>query len=389
MTAVNTSKSAPWIALIGNPNSGKTAIFNLLTGMNQKVSNYPGVTVERKLGGCQLGSGDVINILDMPGTYSLTPESYDEQIVTEQVLSWRKEGKAPVAIVSILDATNFSRNLYLTTQLLDIGYPVVVVLNMMDKVQNPEGLPTDTEIIDHFEAASVVRMSAIKKQGVDELKSAIEQAAISGKKPTSNNIPYKIDPQLIAILQPLISAFSDQMNYSPRLALSQSLRFITRSSVTNVFRAHYNENHPEFFEKLISFRPKIIQRLKDLGFSNRTLEATLRYNWIDSTLHRLHEKPKSVIHDKTHSEKADSILTHPWSGPLIFIVLLAGIFQSIFSWATIPMDLIDSGITQFSQLVYKSMPDGILRSLIVEGIIAGVGAILIFLPQILILVFAL
>ncbi len=389
MTAVNTSKSAPWIALIGNPNCGKTAIFNLLTGMNQKVSNYPGVTVERKLGGCQLDSGAVINILDMPGTYSLTPESYDEQIVTEQVLSWRKEGKAPVAIVSILDATNFSRNLYLTTQLLDLGYPVVVVLNMMDKVQNPEGLPTDTEIIDHFEAASVVRMSAIKKQGVDELKSAIEQTAISGRKPTSTNIPYKIDPQLIAILQPLISAFSDQMDYSPRLALSQSLRFITRSSVTNVFRAHYNENHPEFFEKLISFRPEIIQRLKDLGFSNRTLEATLRYNWIDSTLHRLHEKPRTVIHDKTHSEKADSILTHPWSGPLIFIVLLAGIFQSIFSWATIPMDLIDSGITQFSQLVYKSMPDGILRSLIVEGIIAGVGAILIFLPQILILVFAL
>ena len=389
MTAVNPSHSASWIAVIGNPNCGKTAIFNLLTGMNQKVSNYPGVTVERKLGGCQLDSGDVINVLDMPGTYSLTPESFDEQIVTEQVLSWWDGHKAPSAIISVIDATNFSRNLYLTTQLLDFGIPVILVLNMMDKVKYPEYLPTDKELIERFEVASVVRMSAIKKQGVDTLKKAIQQTISFGKKPSLSNVPYTVEPQLMALLQPMVTLFQEHTGCSSRLALSQTLRFLTRASVANVFRSHYSKNHPEFFNKIMLLRPEIIQRLKERGFSHRTLEATIRYHWIDSTLNQMKNKPKTIIREKTRSEKADSFLTHPWIGPLIFIALLAGIFQSIFSWATIPMNLINSTVTHFSQLVYKAMPDGILRSLFVDGIIAGVGTILIFLPQILILVFAL
>ena len=130
--------NVPWVALVGNPNSGKTAIFNLLTGMNQKVSNYPGITVEKKLGTGQFNDGTVYHLLDFPGTYSLTPESFDERIVAEQVLQWIHGKNPPAVIVSVVDATNLSRNLYLTTQLLDLGIPIVIALNMMDLVDHTE-----------------------------------------------------------------------------------------------------------------------------------------------------------------------------------------------------------------------------------------------------------
>ena len=132
MNSTSNAAKVPWVALIGNPNSGKTAIFNLLTGMNQKVSNYPGITVEKKAGKGQFNDGTIFHLLDFPGTYSLTPESIDERIVTEQVLHWIHGKNPPAVIVSVIDATNLNRNLYLTTQLLDLGIPIVVALNMMD-----------------------------------------------------------------------------------------------------------------------------------------------------------------------------------------------------------------------------------------------------------------
>ncbi len=388
MTAVNNSFSASWIALVGNPNCGKTALFNLLTGMNQKVSNYPGVTVERKLGGCLLPSGEVLNILDMPGTYSLTPESLDEQIVTEQVLSWQKEGKAPSAIVSVVDATNLSRNLYLTTQLLDLGIPVILVLNMMDKVKQPIALPSDREFIEAFGVTAVVKISAIKKTGIDTLKEALQQTQIQHKIPDGDHIPYSVDSQVLAIMYPLQQLFQKKLNYSPRLALGQSLSFITRNAVTQVFESFYGTNHPEFYQEIQSLRPGIISHLNEKGYSHRTLESTSRYNWIDDTLKTISNHQPSIIEDRSFSEKVDRILTHPVAGPALFVMLLIIIFQSIFSWSTIPMDAIDYAITNLSQSVFNSMSAGILRSLIVDGIFAGVGAILIFLPQILILVFA-
>ena len=133
---MTTAAKSFWVALVGNPNSGKTAIFNVLTGLNQKVSNYPGVTVEKKIGKARFADGEKFDLLDLPGTYSLTPESMDERIVTEQVLNWVHGDNPPSVIVSVVDATNLSRNFYLTTQLADLGIPVVVALNMMDLVRD-------------------------------------------------------------------------------------------------------------------------------------------------------------------------------------------------------------------------------------------------------------
>ena len=157
------------IALIGNPNSGKTALFNALTGLNHKVSNYPGVTVERKTGSCTIGD-DTVEIIDLPGTYSLVPESQDEVIVAMEVDSWMESDHAPACIISVVDATNLERNLYLTSQLLDLGIPVIVALNMMDLARN-KSLEIDAEKLNStLGTAAIVPISARYREGIKQLK---------------------------------------------------------------------------------------------------------------------------------------------------------------------------------------------------------------------------
>ena len=172
MNSTLNNDNIPWVALVGNPNSGKTAIFNLLTGMNQKVSNYPGITVEKKLGTGEFNDGTVYHLLDFPGTYSLTPESFDERIVAEQVLQWIHGENPPAVIVSVVDATNLSRNLYLTTQLLDLGIPIVIALNMMDLVAQTEKIDPSS-LRQWLGAVAVVPMSALKKSGINKIKDQI------------------------------------------------------------------------------------------------------------------------------------------------------------------------------------------------------------------------
>jgi len=165
---MTTAVQSSWVALVGNPNSGKTAIFNLLTGLNQKVSNYPGVTVEKKTGQARFADGSKFYILDLPGTYSLTAESMDERIVTEQVLNWIHGHEPPGVIVSVVDATNLSRNLYLTTQLADLGIPVVVALNMMDMVKDEIKIDLE-KLANDLGIAAIVPMSATEKWGQKEI----------------------------------------------------------------------------------------------------------------------------------------------------------------------------------------------------------------------------
>ncbi|MFQ6605004.1 MAG: ferrous iron transport protein B [Fidelibacterota bacterium] len=385
---MNKKDTSPWVALVGNPNCGKTAIFNLLTGLNQKVSNYPGVTVERKMGYCRLNQEKTIRILDMPGTYSLTPESYDEQIVSEQVFSWVNGDDPPTLIISVIDATNLSRNLYLTSQLLDLGIPVLAVFNMMDRVSEEMILPSRSELIRRLSVTDVVFFSAVQKPGMDSLLSAIERALDQPVYPPVDAIPYAVPPQVMAVLQPLITFFHLTMDYSMRLSVGQSLRIITRSEVSQFFKEFYGRDR-EVGSELDRLREATIRNFEQTDFSHRTMEATVRYTWIDQLLNRSTKRERDLLHRKSRSEKMDKVLTHPRWGPLVFILLLAGIFQAIFTWASIPMDIIDAGITHFSRMIYSILPDGIFRSLMVDGIIAGVGSILIFLPQILILVFAL
>ena len=376
-----------WAPLVGNPNSGKTAIFNLLTGLNQKVSNYPGVTVEKKTGKARFADGSQFDLLDLPGTYSLTPESMDERIVTEQVLHWLHSHESPAVIVSVVDATNMSRNFYLTSQLTDLGIPVVVALNMMDLVK--DDLHIDLEKLSkELGVAAIVPMSATEKWGQKELLDAVQKSM--GVESKDKAFPIFLNNDISLILNPLEDFFKSELGYNDRLATAQSLRLITRQSTLEIYNqlsANGITADEVFMNTLRDQRQSAVDALEDLGIKHRIMEATLRYEWLDSILAaaKIHIDPQ--LSEVSFSEKVDGILTHKWIGPGIFIMMLYFIFQSIFSWATVPMDWIDRGVGWFGNQVLLMMSAGMLRDLLVEGVIAGVGAILIFLPQILILMF--
>ncbi len=378
-----------YVALLGNPNCGKTAVFNHLTGLNQKVSNYPGITVEKKIGKLKSEHKEEIYILDLPGTYSITPESIDERVVAEQVMDWIHGINKPSAIISVVDATNLSRNLYLTTQLLDLGIPVILALNMMDRVKDKTILPKFSELKEKFGFSAVVPMSALQCRGIDELKNAIHNA-ITSRKPHKSKMLFSSHLEIHELLHPLVDFLQNQFNYTPRIARVQALRLITRQSAVDLYRPpHSGEHHfsEEIVHKIEKLREDAVASIKRAGLNHRTLEATIRYSWLDNLLQQSVKKEVTVLKRKSRSEKVDEILTHRIFGPIIFISLLVLIFQSIFTWSAYPMDWIDQGIGIIGNYVLDTMSSGILRDLIVEGIIGGVGAILIFLPQILILVF--
>lgn len=374
--------SAPLVALMGNPNCGKTALFNSLTGLNQKVSNYPGVTVEKKTGTALFKDGLQFRVLDLPGTYSLTPESMDERIVAEQVLHWVQGQDTPQVIVSVVDVTNMSRNLFLTTQITDLGLPVVVALNMMDLLD--EELKLDLQqLANDLGVQAIIPVSAVKQWGIPKLLSAIQSA---GQTKNSNQpFPLELNPELTAILAPVKSAFTNRWQMNDRLATANALRLITRQSPLQIFlNLHDNALDAGQLSKL---RQAAVDQMEAAGYKHRILEATLRYEWIDRILSASKMDIDRHVHQVSHSERVDRLLTHNLGGPFIFIMLLYFIFQSIFSWATIPMDWINHGIARLGGWVLLQMNAGMLRDLLVEGVIAGVGAILTFLPQIMILMF--
>ena len=359
------TKDSHWVALVGNPNCGKTAIFNLLTGLNQKVSNYPGITVEKKEGTVYAQGDKTFNLLDLPGTYSLSAESFDEQIVSDQVLSWAKGENPPAVIVSVVDASNLSRNLYLTTQLLDLDIPTIVVLNMMDQLKDSSQIEIQ-KLKKELGVSAVVPISAKMNWGLDALKSAIQKSLVNLAQTNHQSqwINQDISHQIKLLIEPHFS--------SSKFAAAHALRRISRNESLN------GEN-----SNIEAIRNSILE----LGYNTDTLEATLRYKWIDGILPFVQPKIRTKIQKETRSERWDKILTHPWMGPAIFMAILYFIFQSIFTWASIPMDWIQAGIDNIAIFILSNMSPGMLRDILVEGIIGGVGAIVIFLPQILILSF--
>ena len=359
------TQDSHWVALVGNPNCGKTAIFNLLTGLNQKVSNYPGITVEKKEGTVYAQGDKTFNLLDLPGTYSLSAESFDEQIVSDQVLSWAKGENPPAVIVSVVDASNLSRNLYLTTQLLDLDIPTIVVLNMMDQLKDSSQIEIQ-KLKKELGVSAVVPISAKMNWGLDALKSAIQKSLVNLAQTNHQSqwINQDISDQIKLLIEPDFS--------SSKFAAAHALRRISRNESLNG-----DDSHIE------AIRNSILE----LGYNTDTLEATLRYKWIDGILPFVQPKIRTKIQKETPSERWDKILTHPWMGPAIFMAILYFIFQSIFTWASTPMDWIQAGIDNISIFVLSNMSPGMLRDILVEGIIGGVGAIVIFLPQILILSF--
>ena len=380
--------TVPWVALIGNPNSGKTAIFNLLTGMDQKVSNYPGITVEKKLGTGKFNDGTAYHLLDFPGTYSLTPESFDERIVTEQVLEWIHGKNPPAVIVSVVDATNLSRNLYLTTQLLDLGIPIVIALNMMDLVDQTEKLDASS-LKKWLCAAAIVPVSALKKSGLNKLQEQVRASILT--KPVNNDIfPLEVTKILETILMPITSLLYTKLGYTPRLAAAQALRLITRNSTLELYNNAIQEGqkiNSKTVNELEHLRTVAIKEIEKAELKPSSLEAMLRYQWLDANLAQDRSDHTNQIRKINANEKIDQILTHRWLGPGIFIGLLYFIFQSIFNFASIPMDWIEAGVSWLGKGAVTLVPESNFRGLLIDGIIAGLGAILIFLPQIVILMF--
>jgi ferrous iron transport protein B len=360
------------VALAGNPNVGKTSIFNRLTGLRQKVGNYPGVTVERKSGFLS-GPGDQpVQVIDVPGLYSLNPASLDEEIAC-RVLSGRLDGEpAPDLVVVIVDASSLERNLYLVSQVLDLGVPTLVALNMVDEAE-ASGQTVDAERLGHELGIPVIPTVGSRGAGIDALK-----AAISGPLPVPPARPWSLHPAVEDKVSALAGRLVDE---DPGLTapqrFSQALRLLTNQDG--------QVGDGEWSEGFRSFLEETRQELDAAGVPWRQAEVVARYGYLTPLVQRVVARPDGSR--KSLSDRLDAVLTHRIAGPVIFLAILALIFQSVFAWAVPFMDTIDAATAACGDWIRASLPAGPVRELLVDGVIAGVGAVVVFLPQILILFF--
>ena len=340
------------VALIGNPNTGKTSVFNQLTGLKQQVGNYPGITVEKKLGFCKLSNTIKANILDLPGTYSLNANSIDENVVIELLLNKNDKLFPDVAVV-ITDIENFKRNLLLFTQIKDLEIPTILVINMADRMK-PKGISLDVTHLEQELKTKIVLVSTRKGYGIDELKNQIVAYKSLSTEPCMN--ASSIDEEYFNKLR---HAFPNQLLYKLWLVITQDVNFLNLER--NEIRNSFTKSHSD------------LKRLQQK-------ETIKRYQFINDTL-----KVGQTI-DTTNAtdlrSKLDKVLTHKIFGYVIFFGILLLIFQSIFDWSSIPMDFIDAAFADLANFSKTHLPAGELTNLISEGIIPGIGGIVIFIPQI-------
>jgi ferrous iron transport protein B len=348
------------VALAGNPNAGKTSIFNALTGLRQKVANYPGVTVERKEGFWALHAESTpARLVDLPGLYSLDAASIDEEIARD-ILMGRMEGvPAPDVVVAVVDATNLERNLYLVTQLLEAGRPLVIALSMVDLAERSK-LEIDAEKLGNSLGVPVVPVTAKSKRGLEELARAVLEAV--GSQPPS--ALWRLSPNAEAEVRRLYAAGAASREealrdlYSDELPEDAELREAVEGA-----RARLSGADPQWWQEPL----------------------TARYRWIEEVTAGAVRGAKDARPSST--ERIDRFVTHKFFGPVMLLLVMAVVFQAIFSWATLPMDLIDRGFGALGEMVRAQMPPGLLTDLVVDGVVAGVGGVLVFLPQILLLFF--
>lgn len=361
------------IALIGNPNTGKTTLFNGLTGLAQHVGNYPGVTVERKVGRLSLADGRSVDLLDLPGTYSLAAHAPDE-IITVDVLLGQQEGTAPVDVVlAILDSSNLRRNLYLVSQLAETDLPLVVALNMSDVAQ-ARGIHIDAESLARRFGVPVVPICAHRRQGLEELKRAIADL-LDGRYPTASRSRPSFPARLTRQVEELSSraALSGGRRLSPLEAFC-----ILVDEGGYAERRLVETTGGQFVRQLAELR-----RATGVPESLGALVAELRYQWIDHLLEGCVQQP-ALMHT-SRSDRLDRVLTHRVWGTLVFLSINAVGFQALYRWSAPVMGWIDRLFGAAGAWVGQALPVGPLQSLMVDGIIAGVGGVLVFLPQIAVL----
>ena len=340
------------VALIGNPNVGKTSVFNQLTGLNQQVGNYPGITVEKKIGFCKLPNNIKANILDLPGTYSLNASSIDENVVIELLLNKNDKLYPAVALV-ITDVENLKRNLLLFTQIKDLEIPTILVINMADRMEF-KGITLDIPYLEEHLKTKIALISSRKGSGIEELKNLIVNYRTISSEPCLN--ASVIDPEYFNGLR---KAFPNQLLYKLWLVITQDVNFLNLER--NEIRSSFTKSHSD------------LKRLQQK-------ETIKRYQFINDVLKEGLKIDTSVAKD--YRSRLDRVLTHKVWGYVIFFFILFVIFQSIFEWSKIPMDFIDATFASFSTLAADELPAGVLTNLISQGIIPGIGGILIFIPQI-------
>ena len=343
------------IALLGNPNTGKTSVFNALTGLSQKVGNYPGITVEKKEGICKLDRTTKGHVLDLPGTYSLNASSMDESVVIELLLNRNSKDFPDVAVV-VTDVENLKRNLLLFTQVKDLGIPTLLVINMADQMKR-KGITLDIPLLEETLDTKIAVVSTREKKGLEELKKMIiDYRQLSTAATISIN---SIDE---AYFQNLEKIFPNQSLYKLWLVITQDVNFakLDRKRVSDA----------------TDFKTASPSNLKRL----QQKETVKRYQFINQVLKQGLNIDRAAATDLR--SRFDRVLIHKFWGYVIFFVILMTIFQSIFSWSSIPQDFIDSSFASLSQILSEKLPAGVFTDLLTQGIVPGLGGIVIFIPQI-------
>lgn len=358
------------IALVGNPNTGKSALFNRLTGARQRVGNYPGLTIEKKIGAMRLDRQDV-EVVDLPGLYSMAALSADEGIVLDVLAGQMPGTRRPDLVVCVVDASNLRRNLFLTTQVADVALPMVLVLNMWDEAESRK-LRVDVDALSERLGIPVVATVASRGTGIEELRRTLVRALRD--KPIMRRVswPTPVD-EAVRDLQATLSRRG-----SARLTDVEARRLLidVDSSIADDLAAP-----PEERERHLRAARQLIHRA---GRDPARIETEVRYGWLDEVLDSLSEpaaRPR-----RRFSESIDDLLTHRVAGPLIFIAIMYVVFQSIYTIATPFMDAIESAFGALGGRIGGGLgATPILQSLVVDGLIVGVGGVLVFLPQIAIL----
>ena len=348
------------VALVGNPNTGKSTLFNLLTGLNQKIGNFPGITVDKKVGFCKLTASQNAEIIDLPGTYSLYPKSKDESIVF-QVLADKNNASHPDVVVVVADATNLRRNLLLCSQVADLGLPMLLVLNMTDLARK-EGIHINVNKLAERLGIQVVAMSARKNDGLEVLKKAISHTTAISTQLTG------IDVNIFA--QEAIGE------------VKQKLKIVNDYYALQVLHQH------EHLTAITATEQQEIEAIKEAHhFESSKIqgaETIARYRHLSTVLTDLIFDTGAAKKFKV-TDKLDSILTNRFWGFFIFIAILFFVFNAIFSWSAHPMELIENGFVWLTEFGHEHLPNGVLTNLLLDGVVAGLGGIIIFIPQIAIL----
>lgn len=399
MTSSSAGVSSARVALVGNPNTGKSTLFNALAGLSVRTGNYPGVTIEKKIGRCFIPGACVIDLIDLPGTYSLAPRSPDELVAVE-VLTDKANREPPVElIVCVVNALMLQRNLFLVSQLLELGKPLIVVLNMMDSARS-RGIDVDAKKLSDSLGVPVIPTCATKREGLDKLRTKISAVLNSGE---TNNQRVQILPERFYETRDEFRSelIQETGNHQSDLGSADTSHSSNANDVHGNLGDYLSEDY--FVERMLLDREGASEKrlIETLGGPGRTIlehwrqtlsdrvgdatemECNVRYDWAK-------EKLRGVVHGSAESgdsltDRIDSILTHRWFGMIGFVLIMFLVFQSIYTVASWPMDLIDAGTGFISDFISSQIGPGMLRSLLTDGVIAGVGGVLIFLPQIALL----